>query len=183
VRTRGLAAILVIGWGVLSLLIRVSASCRAWNSPPSLTTEPNRRFQLPGTQKLVDASRLYCFRNAMESLPSPSDSVSSRPLSLHQILTLYSRERLLVHPLRWTSRHLELLQCSFGQPTRKATRHEPPYKCAKQARDLASAYGLGFRRGCAERLTSDENGPLVRVKSVVQQPLLLPKVLTQNLRC
>ncbi|KAI8171961.1 hypothetical protein K4K54_001886 [Colletotrichum sp. SAR 10_86] len=38
---------------------------------------------------------------------------SSKSLSLRQIQLLHPRERLQVHPLLWTSRHLDLLGCPF----------------------------------------------------------------------
>ncbi|KAL5086054.1 hypothetical protein Trisim1_009682 [Trichoderma cf. simile WF8] len=34
-------------------------------------------------------------------------------LSIKQLLRLHPRDKLLVHPLEWTGRHLEVLQCSF----------------------------------------------------------------------
>ncbi|KAL7791939.1 hypothetical protein V8C37DRAFT_140108 [Trichoderma ceciliae] len=48
---------------------------------------------------------------------SPTES-GSRPaaLSLYGIARRYCREEILVSPLRWTGRHLELLQCSFSGP-------------------------------------------------------------------
>ncbi|PFH57863.1 hypothetical protein XA68_14457 [Ophiocordyceps unilateralis] len=50
----------------------------------------------------------------MESASPPSDS---RPtLSINQLARIYPRERLLVKPLFWTKRQLELLQVSFDQP-------------------------------------------------------------------
>lgn len=48
---------------------------------------------------------------------STSQPSQSRPppetLSIKQLLRLYPRDKLLVHPLEWTGRHLEVLQCSF----------------------------------------------------------------------
>ncbi|KAL7915892.1 hypothetical protein GGI35DRAFT_430916 [Trichoderma velutinum] len=50
----------------------------------------------------------------MDSTSQPS---KSRPpletLSIKQLLRLHPRDKLLVHPLEWTSRHVEVLQCSF----------------------------------------------------------------------
>src|SRR6266566_8644736 len=45
------------------------------------------------------------------------DSHSSSTASLYHLARLNCRERLLVDPLRWTGRHLELLQCSFKDPS------------------------------------------------------------------
>lgn len=39
---------------------------------------------------------------------------SSESLSLRQLQLLHPRERLQVHPLLWTSRHLHLLRCPFA---------------------------------------------------------------------
>ncbi|KAF4511701.1 hypothetical protein G6O67_003473 [Ophiocordyceps sinensis] len=46
----------------------------------------------------------------MDEAPPPSRSIS-------QIVRLHCRERLLVRPIYWTDRHLELLGCSFGEPS------------------------------------------------------------------
>ncbi|KAL7796903.1 hypothetical protein V8C43DRAFT_329313 [Trichoderma afarasin] len=50
----------------------------------------------------------------MDSTSQPS---RSRPpletLSIKQLLRLHPRDKLLVHPLEWTGRHVEVLQCSF----------------------------------------------------------------------
>ncbi|KAL2134553.1 hypothetical protein VTI74DRAFT_11525 [Chaetomium olivicolor] len=35
------------------------------------------------------------------------------PFSINRLVALHSRERLLVHPLRWSDRQLSLLQCRF----------------------------------------------------------------------
>ncbi|KJZ74391.1 hypothetical protein HIM_06201 [Hirsutella minnesotensis 3608] len=54
--------------------------------------------------------------------PSPLPSNASRsgdpspPLSINQLALNHCRERLFVHPLFWTNRQLELLQCSFNDP-------------------------------------------------------------------
>lgn len=49
--------------------------------------------------------------------PSHSDLGSSFPgLSINQLARMHCRERLLVSPLYWTNRQLELLQCSFSEP-------------------------------------------------------------------
>lgn len=34
-------------------------------------------------------------------------------LSINRLITTHARERLVVHPLLWTDRHLALLQCRF----------------------------------------------------------------------
>ncbi|EQL01094.1 hypothetical protein G6O67_004939 [Ophiocordyceps sinensis] len=40
-------------------------------------------------------------------------------LAISRILRFNHRERLLVKPIHWSSRHLELLGCSFGKPARE----------------------------------------------------------------
>ncbi|PGH30946.1 hypothetical protein GX50_06303 [[Emmonsia] crescens] len=55
----------------------------------------------------------------MRSSSSPSSHSSLFPaaLSIYQLARLNCRERLLVDPLQWTSRHVELLQCFFEKPS------------------------------------------------------------------
>lgn len=48
---------------------------------------------------------------------APSSADSSPGLSIYQLAFMHCRERLLVPPLYWTNRQLELLQCSFGDPS------------------------------------------------------------------
>ncbi|KAL6882524.1 hypothetical protein HDV57DRAFT_517498 [Trichoderma longibrachiatum] len=58
------------------------------------------------------------------SSSSPSSTSESSPqasLSLYGIARRYCREEILVTPLRWTGRHLELLQCSFDEPLPEPT--------------------------------------------------------------
>ncbi|KAL7958819.1 hypothetical protein V8C34DRAFT_313821 [Trichoderma compactum] len=50
----------------------------------------------------------------MGSTSQPSQSGPPlETLSIKQLLRLHPRDRLLVRPLEWTGRHLEVLQCSF----------------------------------------------------------------------
>ncbi|KAH7309112.1 hypothetical protein B0I35DRAFT_441465 [Stachybotrys elegans] len=55
-----------------------------------------------------------------ESPESPEEPSKEPPslasMSINQITRIYCRERLIVNPLYWTSRQLELLQCSFTDP-------------------------------------------------------------------
>jgi hypothetical protein len=41
------------------------------------------------------------------------DTTNTSNLSLSRLIATYSRERLFVHPLLWTTRHLGLLRCRF----------------------------------------------------------------------
>ncbi|PNY27615.1 Uncharacterized protein TCAP_02464 [Tolypocladium capitatum] len=51
---------------------------------------------------------------------SASEAASQFPswasVSIYETARRHCRERILVQPLQWTSRHLELLQCSFTDP-------------------------------------------------------------------
>lgn len=42
-----------------------------------------------------------------------------RPASIRDLIRQHPRERLLVQPLEWTARHLELLHCSFEEEKNK----------------------------------------------------------------
>ncbi|KAL7817010.1 hypothetical protein V8C44DRAFT_270235 [Trichoderma aethiopicum] len=105
------------------------------------------------------------------SLPPKAPTAS--PLSINQLLRLHCRERLAVHPVEWTHRHLELLECSFGQPTPEPSSGcpdallSPDKQLAEEAnarfvRQLASRRGRGaqdfaWREAQLGRiLTSDE---------------------------
>jgi hypothetical protein len=126
----------------------------------------------------------------LSTSPSTStvpDSSPPQPLSLSQILRLHPRERLLVHPLQWTARHLELLQCSFDAPAPadgRRLRHEPPHgerRAAKLAYRMTSTYGSGFRERDIRDLLAHQDGPLKSIKFVVrsQRGLTAPPVLTR----
>lgn len=50
----------------------------------------------------------------MGSTSQPSQpSPPLETLSIKQLVRLHPRDKLLVRPLEWTGRHLEVLQCSF----------------------------------------------------------------------
>ncbi|KAL7812796.1 hypothetical protein V8C26DRAFT_436794 [Trichoderma gracile] len=76
------------------------------------------------------------------------------PLSINQLLRLHCRERLFVHPVEWTHRHLELLECSFEPSTPEPAPACPPapvpldkeleeHVSARFVRQLASRRGRG----------------------------------------
>ncbi|OJD27903.1 hypothetical protein ACJ73_00696 [Blastomyces percursus] len=48
--------------------------------------------------------------------PSPSPSLPPAALSIYELARLNCRERLLVPPIQWAGRHVELLQFSFEEP-------------------------------------------------------------------
>ncbi|KND91061.1 hypothetical protein TOPH_04413 [Tolypocladium ophioglossoides CBS 100239] len=52
-------------------------------------------------------------RSTIEAAPQ---SPSWAALSIYETARRHCRERILVQPLLWTSRHLELLHCSFSDP-------------------------------------------------------------------
>ncbi|RFU73819.1 hypothetical protein TARUN_8425 [Trichoderma arundinaceum] len=68
------------------------------------TTTP----QPPSTTETTSAAPVSSSSKEPASPPAP--------LSLYGIARLHCREEILISPLRWTGRHLELLQCSFGKP-------------------------------------------------------------------
>lgn len=87
------------------------------------------------------------------SSPSSLDSSDLAPgLSIYQITRLHCRERLIVHPLEWTDRHLELLQCVFGQPFRA-----PVLTCQDDLRKILEENpGAGFVRRLGENYSGRE---------------------------
>ncbi len=83
-----------------------------------------------------------------------SFSVSSFP-SLNDLLRIYCRERLFVHPLKWTNRQFELLQCSFVS-------RKPGYRPAQQAFSylpLSSSPPSSAKSESDEYSSTDENEP------------------------
>jgi hypothetical protein len=111
---------------------------------------------------------------------SPAELDLPQALSLHRILCLHPRERLLLHPVKWTNRHLELLNCSFELPTpavfKGAHLFPPPNEreAAGRARRLATTFGLGFRMRDIVSLLENKSGPLISV-SFVTRPFSLFK--------
>jgi len=47
---------------------------------------------------------------------TPKETLDAATLPISRILSSHPRERLYVHPLTWTQRHLELLGCRFYCP-------------------------------------------------------------------
>ncbi|KAH6650722.1 hypothetical protein F5144DRAFT_57965 [Chaetomium tenue] len=140
-------------------------------SIPSSPSPPSSRS--PPTSNIASALTLTPETPASHpaSPPnSPSELDLPQALSLHRILCLHPRERLLLHPVKWTSRHLELLNCSFELPSRAVlnrARFYPPSnerKAAGRARRLATAFGLGFRMHDIVSLLENESGPLISIR-------------------
>lgn len=143
----------------------------------------------------MDPSCLSC-----SAMGPPSVSVSSpasiaprcaasqsQPLSLDQILRLYQWEELLVQPFKWTSRHLEVLQCSFDPPspfTPRRRRHFPPHgdrKAARFACYWASNFGIGVRIRFVRELLAHENSPLRSTTSVAPLFLVYSRILSADM--
>ncbi|KAK0764286.1 hypothetical protein N5P37_003685 [Trichoderma harzianum] len=74
--------------------------------------QPSTSSIIPNTARLNQASLTQLFTMGSTSQPS-----QSRPpletLSIKQLIRSHPRDKLLVRPLEWTGRHLEVLQCSF----------------------------------------------------------------------
>lgn len=67
----------------------------------------------------------------MEEAPPSEPAAAAAPsLSISQLVRLHRKERLLVHPIHWTDRHLELLGCSFDVSRAPST--APPVLFGKQ---------------------------------------------------
>ena len=102
---------------------------------------------------------------AVPSIPSPSSSPS---LSILDLAALYSRERLLVRPFRWTSQHLEVLQCSFDGPSPapstdpSTATFPPPYgNQRKLVRRLVGSSNFVARKRALDRILCTPEDPLV----------------------
>ena len=80
---------------------------------------------------------------ALDQSPPHSTSLDSRqddrPISINQRLRLHNRERLVVRPLYWTRRHLELLGCSFGEPQPGPLDVQPKLTGDRNGRDFIAA--------------------------------------------
>ena len=152
--------------------------------PPTSSLDWLHSTQTRMRCKLLKARRVTSSPAAM-GLPSPSaspptsglsDAAALRPLSLNQILRLHPRERLLVPPLQWTSRHLELLQCSFDPPSPapfEQADHKFPYserRGARAARDWAIRSCGSTRQYSVLNLLGYWKGPLVLIESVIPLP-------------
>lgn len=87
-----------------------------------------RRLRLRLTQPKTSTWKCAVIMPLPESSSAPVSSNCSESLSINQILRNNSREPLFVPPLYWTNRHLELLQCSFGEPTPTGITSTAEYK-------------------------------------------------------
>lgn len=126
-RARGAAARFLGGATCELLLEPRPHSLRFWESrtPKHVTSSLHcKRREAPsfivGTTANVRMPSCAIMRpspGTAEGTASASPAPSAAALSVNQLTRLHCRERLLVAPLFWTSRHLELLQCSFGDPS------------------------------------------------------------------
>ncbi|KJZ70422.1 hypothetical protein HIM_10190 [Hirsutella minnesotensis 3608] len=69
---------------------------------------------------------------------------TGQALSISQILRLHNRERLLVEPMRWTNRHLQLLGCTIAPPTPEKELHLQRVFSNKDAYHLYWAFKQGW---------------------------------------
>ncbi|QYT03852.1 hypothetical protein H0G86_010799 [Trichoderma simmonsii] len=121
------------------------------------------------------------------SAPSQPQWPSSPPdtLSLYGIARRYCRERILVDPLRWTNRQLELLQISFSEPSLA-----PPPGISKYTgkragltliNDYYDKYHDYYRRvDCVRSLFEEERGPFAVAP---WQSFAFPHDLITSVRC
>lgn len=101
------------------------------------------------------------------SAPSQPPWPSSPPdaLSLYGIARRYCRERILVDPLHWTNRHLELLRISFSEPSSPAPPPGPSKYTGKRAGlTLINDYyenhhDISKREDCVCDMLDGEQGP------------------------
>ncbi|OJD11218.1 hypothetical protein ACJ73_09585 [Blastomyces percursus] len=94
--------------------------------------------------------------------PSPSPSLPPAALSIYELARLNCRERLLVPPIQWTGRHVELLQFSFEEPC-PAPRSEKsgfPITGYQHAKTLFTFSGPGWREGTIEDILAEPECPL-----------------------
>ncbi|PGH00051.1 hypothetical protein AJ79_08322 [Helicocarpus griseus UAMH5409] len=125
-------------------------------------------------------------------MPSLMSGVESTPdeskLSIYELARLYCRERLLVDPLWWTGRHVELLQFTFETPTiapnpkpgeAQSASLPEKYACVDKVPNLVSGVECGptWREGAMSSLMNRAGSPftskLVGFASYVLH-LLLP---------
>ncbi|KAK3941961.1 hypothetical protein QBC46DRAFT_352821 [Diplogelasinospora grovesii] len=83
----------------------------------------------------------------LASQPSVSRTLAAfatpHPSSLNGLIQKHGRERLYVKPIRWTARHLELLECHFEQQETPGTvqaSHLPSSKKLDQVRNAGHAF-------------------------------------------
>jgi hypothetical protein len=93
--------------------------------------------------------------------PEPSPHQPIQALSIAEVARCYCRERLLVAPLFWTARHLELLQCYFSGPIQAP----PPRVDFSGERDgrrpigRISSWSITSRENTIRNLVSSEDSP------------------------
>ncbi|KKZ64275.1 hypothetical protein EMCG_09737 [[Emmonsia] crescens] len=79
------------------------------------------------TQELTELTRKRPYAIfAIDEVPTSREMTTTQgysqaappaTLSIYQLARLNCREQLIIEPLWWTSRHVELLQCSFKEPS------------------------------------------------------------------
>ncbi|KAL6880935.1 hypothetical protein J3F83DRAFT_15825 [Trichoderma novae-zelandiae] len=101
-------------------------SAQSYTTDITTTSSMAPSSSLSPTSPPSSAPCCCCCPSSATSTPASSSSFSPQTsesgaspqaaLSLHGIARRHCREEILVTPLRWTGRHLELLQCSFEKP-------------------------------------------------------------------
>ncbi|KAL7950083.1 hypothetical protein V8C42DRAFT_309441 [Trichoderma barbatum] len=83
---------------------------------------------------------------------STSQSSKSGPpletLSIKQLMRLHCGDKLWVHPVQWTSRHLEVLQCSFDESP-------PPLPSQQHMDELDKLLAAESCNGAAKKIYND----------------------------
>ena len=98
--------------------------------------------------------------------PSSPPFLSPAALSVFELARINCRERLLVPPIQWTGRHVELLQCSFEEPG-PAPQSEnsdfpiPEYRY-KNVKSFWKHREYPWREGMIEGILADPECPLKR---------------------
>ncbi|KAM0433330.1 hypothetical protein ACHAPT_004206 [Fusarium lateritium] len=79
-----------------------------------------------------------------------------RPASIRDIIRQNPRERLLVQPLEWTARHLELLNCSFEEEQDETTSKNEEDVEGLEAKESGNKKPVDRWARSAERLATSE---------------------------
>ena len=135
------------------------------NFPASTSkSNPNRCASAP--LPTIHLPRDWCCRMAIPGEQQCQSSSTPPPLSINQVLALYPRERLQVHPLRWTDRQLALLGCRIH------SRHDEAQSTAADEKAEAASSKSGRLAGLLAQRLSRQVCPEDLVDIV--KPLLVP---------
>jgi hypothetical protein len=119
------------------------------------------------------------------SSPTPSPPAAE---SLYGIIRRHGRERLLVRPLYWTNRHLELLQISFDEPTLAPETERLDYYSKRQSRFVGKRVMrsylqrfdlLEYREKCIRALFCGFDSPFISDSFVTLPLSILTEISNQ----